>query len=117
MFLDQGPCSGIGARHAPARGPCIDLLVRAQGTEAHRGLDAAAGGPDIPEKRVLTKTGDGSNLIQTEVLEQQFIDALRPSSITIGLGARTLTAQPPTSLTTPAVASYTTAFYARPVWR
>ena len=43
------------------------------------------------EKRVLTKAGDGSNLIQTEVLEAEFIDALRPSSVAIGLGARTLT--------------------------
>ena len=45
----------------------------------------------IPEIRVLTKTGDGSNLIQTEVLEQEFIDALRPASVAMALGARTLT--------------------------
>lgn len=43
------------------------------------------------EKRVLTKTGDGSNLVQTDVLEAEFIDALRPSSVAISLGARTLT--------------------------
>lgn len=46
--------------------------------------------PDL-ERRVLTVAGDGSNLVQTDVLAAQFIDALRPSSVAVRLGARTIT--------------------------
>lgn len=45
----------------------------------------------IPERRVLTVSGDGSNLVQTDVLADQFIDALRPSSVAVRLGALTIT--------------------------
>lgn len=43
------------------------------------------------EGRVLTVSGDGSNLVQTDVLAGEFIDALRPASVTTRLGARTIT--------------------------
>jgi HK97 family phage major capsid protein len=43
------------------------------------------------ERRVLTVAGDGSNLVQTDVLADQFIDALRPSSVAVRLGAMTIT--------------------------
>ncbi len=43
------------------------------------------------ERRVLTVAGDGSNLVQTTVLANEFIDALRPSSVAVRLGARTIT--------------------------
>jgi len=43
------------------------------------------------EKRVLTIAGDGSNLVSTTVLGDQFIDALRPMSVATMLGARIIT--------------------------
>lgn len=45
----------------------------------------------IPERRVLTVAGDGSNLVQTDVLADQFIDALRPASVATRLGAISIT--------------------------
>lgn len=46
----------------------------------------------IPERRVLTVgAGTADQLVQTSVLEAEFIDALRPSSVAIALGARSLT--------------------------
>lgn len=46
----------------------------------------------VPERRVLTKgSGDADQLVQTSVLANEFIDALRPASITSQLGARALT--------------------------
>lgn len=43
------------------------------------------------ETRVLTVAGDGSNLVATDVLADQFIDALRPASVATRLGARVIT--------------------------
>ncbi len=43
------------------------------------------------ERRVLTYAGDGSNLVSTEVLQNEFITALQPMSVATLLGARVLT--------------------------
>jgi HK97 family phage major capsid protein len=47
----------------------------------------------IPERRVLTSSSgsDAVNLVATDVVASEFIDALRPQSIVIGLGGRVLT--------------------------
>jgi HK97 family phage major capsid protein len=47
----------------------------------------------LVEKRVQTivAPGSGSSLVQTDVLAEQFIDVLRPSSVAVRLGARVLT--------------------------
>jgi HK97 family phage major capsid protein len=47
----------------------------------------------VVEKRVQTivAPGSGGNLVQTDVLADQFIDVLRPSSVAVRLGARVLT--------------------------
>ena len=45
----------------------------------------------IPEQRVGLTSGDAGNLVATEHLGAQFIDALRPRSIVQLLGGRTLT--------------------------
>lgn len=64
----------------------------------------------IPERRVLTVAGDGSNLVQTDVLADQFIDALRPASVATRLGAISITdlrgdiALPKADASTPAAA-------------
>tara|TARA_R110002074_G_scaffold37972_14_gene102632 strand:- start:260 stop:1546 length:1287 start_codon:yes stop_codon:yes gene_type:complete len=44
-----------------------------------------------PEQRVGLSTGDAGNLIQTDVLGNQFIDALRPQAVVGVLGGRLLT--------------------------
>lgn len=65
------------------------------------------------ERRVLTIAGDGSNLVSTTVLGDQFIDALRPMSVATRLGARVLTgltgdiALPRRDARTPTAAWYT----------
>jgi HK97 family phage major capsid protein len=43
------------------------------------------------EQRVLTVAGDASNLVSTQVLGNEFIDALRPASVATRLGARVIT--------------------------
>jgi HK97 family phage major capsid protein len=43
------------------------------------------------ETRVLTYAGDGQNLVSTTVLGNEFIDALRPASVSTRLGARVIT--------------------------
>ena len=45
----------------------------------------------LVEQRVQTVAGDASNIVQSDVLADQFIDALRPVSVLTGLGARMLT--------------------------
>ena len=60
------------------------------------------------EKRVGLTTGDAGNLVATDVLASQFIDALRPNSVAMKLGARTVSglqgdvAIPKMDATTPA---------------
>ena len=45
----------------------------------------------LVEKRVQTTAGDAGNLVRTDILADQFIDALRPASVLGALGARFLT--------------------------
>jgi HK97 family phage major capsid protein len=45
----------------------------------------------LVEKRVQTVAGDAGNLVRTDVLADQFIDALRPAAVLGALGARMLT--------------------------
>jgi HK97 family phage major capsid protein len=45
----------------------------------------------LVETRVQTTGGDAGNIVSTDVLAEQFIDALRPASVLTSLGARMLT--------------------------
>src|SRR3546814_17624063 len=45
---------------------------------------------DVCSSDLLTVAGDGSNLVSTDVLAGEFIDALRPASVTARLGARVI---------------------------
>lgn len=45
----------------------------------------------LVEKRVQTTAGDAGNLVRTDILADQFIDALRPATVLGALGARFLT--------------------------
>lgn len=49
----------------------------------------------VPERRVQTivAPGTGANLVQTDVLADQFINILGPSSVVVRLGARVITGQ------------------------
>jgi HK97 family phage major capsid protein len=73
-----------------------DALEREVGQELARRSGRSYEGIPVPlaalvETRVLTTGGDASNVIETDVMANEFIDALRPATVVGALGARFLT--------------------------